>query len=82
MEIHHDKHHNAYVTNLNAAAERQGLPRAKYRRPLAPTLKGSGRQLNSRPQHCGGQPNHSMFWTIMGPKGGGKPGGDVGESDR
>ncbi len=71
MHLHHDKHHQAYVDNFNAALEK------------APELKSKGaeeilKNLNSVPEavrtavrnHGGGHVNHSMFWTIMGPQGG------------
>ncbi len=75
MEIHHGKHHQAYVTNLNnalkdnAAALSSGLEEiirniSKY----APAVRNNG----------GGHWNHSMFWKVMSPNGGGTPGGDLG----
>ncbi len=77
MEIHHDKHHNAYVTNLNKALEGRGLPEQsiedlcrnieKIPEDIRTTVRNNG----------GGHANHSMFWTIMSPKGGGKPIGDL-----
>src|SRR6187402_2330997 len=63
MEIHHDKHHAAYVNNLNAALEGKGLPEQ--------SIEDLCRNID------GGHANHSLFWTIMCPKGGGKPGGDL-----
>jgi superoxide dismutase, Fe-Mn family len=77
MEIHHGKHHNAYVTNLNAALEGKGLPEQsiedlcrnieKVPEDIRPAVRNNG----------GGHANHSMFWTIMGSKGGGTPSGDL-----
>src|SRR4029078_10920016 len=77
MEIHHDKHHAAYVTNLNKALEGTTLGDQPIESLIA--------KLDSVPEavrtavrnNGGGHANHSMFWTIMGPKGGGKPGGDL-----
>ena len=80
MEIHHGKHHNAYVTNLNKALE------------SAPELAGKSLEellanncaivpeaiRTAVRNNGGGHSNHSMFWTIMGPAGGGEPGGDLG----
>src|SRR5216117_735852 len=73
MEIHHGKHHNAYVTNLNAAiagtdAEKKTIEEicatvSKY----PPAVRNNG----------GGHYNHSLFWTIMKPNGGGEPKGDL-----
>ncbi len=77
MRIHHDKHHNTYVTNLNSTLE--GRPEAD--RSLEELLA----DLNSLPQDIrrsvrnnGGQhSNHSMFWQIMSPDGGGEPAGEL-----
>ena len=78
MEIHHDKHHGAYVTNLNAALDKH------------PDLKGKSvedllRSLNSIPEdirtavrnNAGGHDNHTMFWRIMKKGGGGQPSGKI-----
>ena len=81
MEIHHGKHHNAYVTNLNAALEK------------APELADKSlddllRNLNSVPEavrtavrnNAGGHWNHSQFWKTMGPNGGGGPTGKLADA--
>jgi Fe-Mn family superoxide dismutase len=76
MEIHHGKHHQTYVNNLNAALEK--APDLQNR-PLDELLA----DLNSVPESIrtavrnngGGHWNHSLFWTIMGPKAGGEPTG-------
>src|SRR5688500_7828568 len=81
MRIHHDKHHAAYVTNLNAALEKHPDLQTKSIEDL---LKG----INSVPEEIrtavrnngGGHANHTMFWEIMGPKGGGAPSGAIGEA--
>src|SRR5690242_12502952 len=81
MRIHHDKHHAAYVTNLNAALEKHPALQSKSIEDL---LKG----INSVPEEIrtavrnngGGHANHTMFWEIMGPKGGGEPTGAIGEA--
>ncbi len=79
MEIHHDKHHAAYVTNLNKALEGQpGLEKLSVEALLA--------QLSSVPENIrtavrnngGGHLNHSLFWTLMKKGGGGEPSGDLG----
>jgi Fe-Mn family superoxide dismutase len=80
MEIHHDKHHAAYVTNLNAALE--GTP---YEKQSLDTILTS---LDSIPEdkrmavrnNGGGHANHTLFWEIMGPNGGGDPSGDLGDA--
>ncbi|MDT8068006.1 MAG: superoxide dismutase [Terriglobia bacterium] len=81
MHLHHDKHHVAYVTNLNAALEK------------APELQGKSaedilRNLNAVPDavrtavrnNGGGHVNHSMFWAIMGPNAGGAPTGAIADA--
>ena len=81
MEIHHGKHHNAYVTNLNAAIEK------------APELSSKGledlvKSINTVPEairtavrnNAGGHLNHSMFWQIMAPKAGGAPTGAIADA--
>ena len=81
MEIHHGKHHNAYVTNLNAALDKH--PELQSR-SLEDLLKG----LNSVPEDIrtavrnngGGHSNHSMFWQIMGPNAGGPPSGAIADA--
>jgi len=81
MEIHHDKHHNAYVTNLNKALEGNAeLQKLTVEELLA--------QLNKVPENIrgavrnngGGHMNHSMFWKIMKKGGGGEPSGDLGNA--
>jgi Fe-Mn family superoxide dismutase len=77
MEIHHDKHHAAYVTNLNAALEGTEW----MDRPIEAVLAG----LDTIPEdkrtavrnNGGGHANHTLFWEIMGPDGGGEPSGDL-----
>ena len=78
MEIHHGKHHNAYVTNLNAALEKHPGLQAKSVEDLL-------RDINTVPEDIrtavrnngGGHANHSMFWQIMGPNAGGPPIGAI-----
>ena len=81
MEIHHGKHHNAYVTNLNAALEKHPALQSKSVEDL---LRG----INSVPEDIrtavrnngGGHANHTMFWQIMGPKAGGPPTGAIADA--
>ena len=81
MEIHHGKHHQAYVNNLNAALEKAPELQKK-------SLDDLLRNLNSVPEairgavrnNGGGHWNHSMFWQIMGPKAGGNPTGALGDA--
>lgn len=72
MEIHHGKHHNAYVTNLNKAIEGT----AHEGKSLEDLMKIAGSNPAIR-NNGGGHYNHSLFWTILSPKGGGKPSGDL-----
>lgn len=78
MQIHHDRHHGAYVTNLNGAI--QGTPVANW------SVEDLIRRINEVPENIrtavrnngGGHLNHSMFWQIMGPNAGGAPSGELG----
>ncbi|KAK3585517.1 hypothetical protein CHS0354_022926 [Potamilus streckersoni] len=71
MKLHHQKHHNAYVTNLNIAEEKLAEALAKKNLSqvisLQPALKFNG----------GGHINHSLFWQVLSPTGGGEPKGDL-----
>ncbi|MEX2109388.1 MAG: superoxide dismutase [Gemmatimonadaceae bacterium] len=81
MEIHHGKHHQTYVNNLNAAIEKAPELASK-------SLDDLIRNVNTTPEavrtairnNGGGHWNHSMFWQIMAPKAGGEPGGSVGKA--
>jgi Fe-Mn family superoxide dismutase len=76
MEIHHDKHHQAYVTNLNKALEGQSdlanKPIEELIRDLSAVPEGIRTAVRN---NGGGHANHSFFWQIMGPNGGGEPSG-------
>jgi Fe-Mn family superoxide dismutase len=76
MEIHHDKHHGTYVAKLNAALEKapsfQGRPIEEILRSLD-SLPADVRTAVRN--HGGGHLNHSLFWKLLSPKGGGKPTG-------
>lgn len=81
MEIHHGKHHRAYVDKLNAALEGSGLSDE----PIENLLRdGCSRVPEDRRaavrNNGGGHYNHSLFWSIMSPDGGGEPQGDLMES--
>lgn len=73
MEIHHDKHHQAYVTNLNKALE--GKPEANYL--LDDIIKNISKYPMAVRNNGGGHYNHTMFWTLLSPNGGGEPSGDL-----
>ncbi len=72
MGIHHGKHHAGYVTKLNAAIEGTDMEG----KPLDELLKNNSDKAAVR-NNGGGHYNHSLFWSIMGPNGGGKPSGDL-----
>src|ERR1700735_4087004 len=81
MEIHHDKHHNAYVTNLNKALEGQAQLAALPVDQLCAQLDKVPENIRTAVRNNGGGHfNHSMFWKIMKKGGGGEPKGDVGEA--
>ena len=82
MEIHHGKHHNAYVTNLNKALESApNLASKTVEELLANNCAIVPENIKTAVRNNGGgHLNHSMFWTIMGPKGGGQPGGKLAEA--
>jgi Fe-Mn family superoxide dismutase len=79
MEIHHGKHHNAYVTNLNKALESAPeLAGKSIEELLANNCAIVPEAIRTAVRNNGGgHINHSMFWTIMGPKAGGEPGGEL-----
>ena len=77
MEIHHDKHHAAYVTNLNKALEAHAdLQRLTVEELLAQINKVPENIRTAVRNNGGGHMNHSMFWKIMKKGGGGEPAGD------
>jgi Fe-Mn family superoxide dismutase len=81
MEIHHTKHHQTYINNVNAALE-------KYPALAEKSVQDLIRDLNAVPEEIrtvvrnngGGHANHSLFWTIMAPKAGGEPSGELEEA--
>jgi Fe-Mn family superoxide dismutase len=79
MEIHHGKHHNAYVTNLNKALESApDLANKSLEELLANNCAAVPENIRTAVRNNGGGHwNHSMFWKIMGPNGGGSPVGNV-----
>lgn len=76
MEIHHGKHHNGYVTKLNAAVEGTDLAG----KSLEEILKNAGKHGAAVRNNGGGHFNHSLFWTVMSPNGGGNPSGKLAEA--
>lgn len=82
MEIHHGKHHNAYVTNLNKALESAPeLANRSIEELLANNCAAVPENIRTAVRNNGGGHwNHSMFWQILGPNGGGAPSGDVADA--
>src|SRR5437667_4524781 len=81
MEIHHTKHHQAYINNVNTALESQPALAAKPVEDLIRDLAGVPEAIRTVVRNNGGgHANHSLFWTIMGPGCGGEPSGTVGEA--
>lgn len=82
MEIHHGKHHAAYVTNLNKALESApDLAGKSLEELLASNCAIVPENIRTAVRnHGGGHINHSMFWQIMGPKAGGQPAGKLAEA--
>lgn len=77
MEIHHGKHHQGYVTKLNAAVEGTEFE-SKSIEDLLAGLSDVPENIRGAVQNNGGgHANHSLFWKVISPKGGGKPGGDL-----
>lgn len=80
MEIHHGKHHNAYITKVNAALEGTDLGTKSIEELVS--------DMNSVPENIrgavrnngGGHANHSLFWTVMSPDGGGEPSGELADA--
>ncbi|WP_458125205.1 superoxide dismutase [Paenibacillus sp. Z3-2] len=78
MEIHHDRHHNTYVTNLNAALESAPELQEKSLEDLIANLDSVPEGIRTAVRNNGGgHANHSLFWEIIGPNGGGAPTGDI-----
>jgi Fe-Mn family superoxide dismutase len=76
MQIHHDKHHQAYVDNLNKAIA--GTENEK--KSLEELVAGAGKISPAVRNNGGGHWNHSFFWEILGPNGGGQPSGKLADA--
>jgi superoxide dismutase, Fe-Mn family len=80
MEIHHGKHHNAYVTNLNKAITGKPELEKKSIEDLISNMDTVPNDIRAAVRNNGGgHANHSMFWKIMGPNAGGQPSGKLGD---
>ena len=81
MRIHHDKHHGAYVTNLNAALDKHPELHKKSLEELLENLNAVPEDIRTAVRNNGGGHwNHSMFWTWMAPKAGGEPKGPLADA--
>ena len=78
MEIHHDKHHQAYVDKVNAALAGTPLENAAIEDVLKDLSQVPEDKRTAVKNNGGGHYNHTLFWQMMGPDGGGAPGGDLG----
>lgn len=81
MEIHHDRHHNTYVTNLNAALENAPELQGKSLEDLIANLDAVPESIRTAVRNNGGgHANHSLFWEVIGPNGGGQPTGALADA--
>ncbi len=81
MNIHHTKHHNTYVTNLNAAVEGKADLESKSIEELISNLDAVPEDIRTAVRNNGGgHANHSLFWTILCPNGGGAPTGELADA--
>jgi Fe-Mn family superoxide dismutase len=81
MEIHHTKHHQGYVNNLNAAIEKAPEPQNKSLEELLKHLSAVPEKVRTAVRNnAGGHWNHSMFWVIMAPNAGGEPTGELADA--
>lgn len=83
VEIHHDRHHNTYVTNLNAALESAPELQSKSLEDLISNLDSVPESIRTAVRNNGGgHHNHSLFWEVIGPNGGGQPTGAIAGSNQ
>jgi len=81
MKLHHDKHHQTYVTNLNGAVDKHPELGTKTPEELIKDLAAIPEDVRKVVQNSGGgHVNHTMFWEIMKPNGGGEPQGELAEA--
>ncbi len=81
MEIHHDKHHAAYVTNLNAALEKYPALHGKSIEALLSEITSVPEEIRTAVRNNGGgHMNHSLFWQLMAPHAGGEPTGALADA--
>jgi Fe-Mn family superoxide dismutase len=76
MELHHGKHHQAYIDNLNKALEKAPALQEKTIEEIVSNLNSAPEEVRTAIRnHGGGHYNHSLFWQVMSPSGGGRPSG-------
>jgi Fe-Mn family superoxide dismutase len=81
MEIHHDKHHAAYTNKLNEALEKHPELQSRSIEDLLGSIDSVPEAIRTAVRNNGGGfANHALFWQIMGPNGGGEPGGNLGSA--
>lgn len=78
MEIHHSKHHQAYINNANAALEGHPMADKSVEEVLTNLDAVPAEKKQAIINNAGGHANHSLFWTILGPNAGGSPDGELG----
>jgi superoxide dismutase, Fe-Mn family len=76
IEIHHSKHHQAYVTNLNKALDAAHV----HTHSIDDVCRNAGKYGDAVRNNGGGHYNHTLFWSLMSPKGGGEPKGDLADA--
>jgi superoxide dismutase, Fe-Mn family len=77
MEIHHTKHHQAYINNVNTAIAGTDFEKLTVEQLISDLNKVPENIRTTVRNNGGGHANHSLFWTVMGPSAGGKPSGDL-----
>lgn len=81
MEIHHGKHHQAYINNANAALEKYSNLQSKTAEELISDLSAVPDEIRTVIRNnAGGHANHSFFWTVLGPNAGGAPKGELADA--
>ncbi|PCK20796.1 superoxide dismutase [Bacillus pumilus] len=81
MTIHHTKHHNTYVTNLNKAIEGASALEDQSIEELVANLNSAPENVRTAVRNNGGgHANHSLFWTLLSPNGGGAPTGELADA--
>lgn len=80
MEIHHTKHHQTYINNINAAIEGTEWERLSVEALVSKVNEVPAELKNNVINNAGGHANHSLFWTVMSPQGGGEPIKEIAEA--